>query len=419
MRHNTRIRVLVISDLFPNPPNPALGVFVERQTTHLQSHCDNVVVSPIRIFPHLRLWKQIRQPSDFRAEWQRWQAELAEIPNEWQINGVPIHYPRYTSLPRQVFQATWGFFAYPFLRKKLKYLHKEHSFDLIHAHYASTSGIIALLAERWMKVPIVLSIHGGDITYTAKQNPMSAAIMRFIFNRMDRILANSRWTAERIIRHGGAKDKIDLIYLGGNPPQDLSSPSQSLNKNHSTDPTTILSVGYLDERKGHAYVLRALKRLKAQGYQFRYLVVGNGYQQETLIDLTRSLQLQDHVSFEGLKTHDEVWPYFAECDIFVLPSWNEAFGLVYLEALSQGKPIIGCRGEGGPEELAALGDCIELVEARDIESLTRAIKYLLDHPMRRQEMGTIGKRVVEEHFTWPKTAEKTWQVYDQVLKTRK
>jgi glycosyltransferase involved in cell wall biosynthesis len=215
------------------------------------------------------------------------------------------------------------------------------------------------------------------------------------------------------VRYGGSPDKVQIVHLGGNPPKRIELGNALPPR--SNDVVLLLSVGYLEERKGHAYVLRALKELRQKGYNLYYKIVGDGSQKRALETLTRELGLDDVVSFEGYKSHSEVWPYFAECDIFVLPSWDEAFGIVYIEALALGKPVIGCEGEGGPEDLKALGDCIELVKPRDVGSLVSALQRLIENPERRRQMGEIGRRIVEEHFTWERNAADTMRIYRQVL----
>jgi len=385
---------------------------VENQARHLLPYCDVTVIAPVRVFPHLRLWKRLIRPRSFLKEWKQWQAELRHIPFYRESDsGIPVFYPRYTSPPRQIFHGLWGFFAYPFLLNLLKDLHHSHHFDLVHAHYASPCGVIALLARRWMKLPVIVSIHGADVTYTAKQNPVSATIIRWVFRNADAILANSTWTMRQIVRYGGTPEKAQIVRLGGNPSDAMTNLQARRIRNEAIN---LLSVGYLEERKGHSYVLHALRRLRDEGH-LRYVIVGDGSQREPLERLARSLGIDDIVSFEGYKPHQEVWRYFASCDIFVLPSWNEAFGIVYIEALSQGKPVIGCEGEGGPEDLKALGDCIELVKPRDVESLVVALRRLINDPERRRQMGEIGQRIVQEYFSWERNAADTFAIYCQIL----
>jgi teichuronic acid biosynthesis glycosyltransferase TuaC len=418
-----RLRVLCLSELYPNPVLPALGIFIERQVFHLQPYCDSVVVSPVRVFPHLQLWKQLQRPGQFGEEWRKWRANLARIPNSGAVNGVPVFYPRYTSLPKQLFHGLWGFFAYPFLKRQLIALHREQPFDLIHAHYASPCGVIALQAQRWMHVPIVLGIHGSDVTYTAKQKPIGAAVIRWAFQRADAIIANSAWTARQIVRYGGEAPKVQIVRYGGNPAQaqvaraggnvDRESREYKSQEQHGT--IKLLSIGNLYRSKGQAYVLRALRRLLDMGYALEYVIVGDGPERNRLEALVRELGLENHVRFEGYKSHAEVWPYFAACDIFVLPSWVEGFGVVYIEALGLGKPVIGCEGAGGPEDLKTLGDCIEIVKPQDVESLLQAMRRLLDDPERRKQMGEIGRKIVAEYFSWERNAADTLQIYQRVL----
>jgi teichuronic acid biosynthesis glycosyltransferase TuaC len=402
-----RLRILVLSDLFPDPVRPAFGIFVERQVFHLQADCDNVVVVPTRVFPPLRLWKRLLNPRRFFAEWRMWQAELNRIPIYDEVNGVCVYYPRYTSPPKQVFHGIWGFFAYLFILRQLRTLHREQPFDLIHAHYASPSGVIALLARRWMKVPVVLSVHGSDVSYTARQNSLSAAVIRWVFHNVDAIIANSSWTTGEIVRHGGKKDKIYIVRLGADPPGEFQADT-TLSRGGSA---VLLSVGNLYPAKGQAYVIRAFRRLLELGYSLNYIIVGDGSERESLETLVRQLKLEHVIQFEGYKSHTDVWPYYQRCDIFVLPSWVEGFGVVFIEALRLGRPVIGCEGTGGPEDLRMLGDCIELVKPRDVDSLVEALRRLLDDPQRRQHMGRIGQRVVAEYFTWQRNATDTLAIY--------
>ncbi len=409
-----RLNVLVLSEAFPNPTALTSGIFVQHQVSQIEAYCDQVVVSPIRVFPHLRLWKEIYRPKRLVASWQDWWTGLKRIPSQGEISGIPVFYPRYTSPPKQFFHGLWGFFAYPFLRQLLYELQSIRKFDLIHAHYASPCGLIALLAQRWMKIPIILSVHGGDVTFTARQNLLGAAIIRWVFENVDAILTNSTWTARQVIHFGGDPRKVHIVRLGGNAPAgiDLSTGSRS-----KDGKTTLLSVGNLYPTKGHIYVLYALRRLIAMGYSLRYVIVGDGPEKARLIKLVNELDLENEVSFEGAKPHGEVWSYFEASDIFVLPSWVEGFGLVFTEALGLGKPAIGCIGAGGPEDLKVLGDCIELVQPRDVESLVRALKNLLDDPQRARQMGETGRQIVAEHYTWERNAITTLQVYRQVLNT--
>ena len=260
-----QLSVLVISSLFPTPSRPASGIFVERQTTYLQKDCQQVVVSPTRVFPHLQIWKNIIKPDQFSKAVAQWKYELDTTPPYREITEdgklVPVFYPRYTSPPRQVSVSVWGYFAYPFVYALLKRLHRQYKFDLIHAHYALPGGQIALLAQRWMKIPFVVSIHGADLGYAVRASELNRIMIRKVFLSASAILANSNKTAEGILQYCKSPEKIKLVRLGANPPPAAVSvtPRKTV--------LNILTVGYLIEQKGHAFMLNAIQALIRDGYK--------------------------------------------------------------------------------------------------------------------------------------------------------
>jgi teichuronic acid biosynthesis glycosyltransferase TuaC len=406
-----RLKVLVLSDLFPTPTRPADGIFVERQSYHLKAWCDQTVVVSMRIFPPLRLWKYFSEPGRFLAEWKEWKNSVRQVPSAGDVNGLPTVYVPYTSLPKPLFQSSWGFCAYPFLKRTLVALHKKHRFDLIHAHWTVPSGVIAALAQRWMKVPIVVSIHGSELTYVARKTLLGPAVIRWALDKANMVVTNSTWTNREILKYGAKPEHLKVVRLGGNTPKYLQLNPDSAR----SGVVQLLSVGVLIKRKGHRFVVEALRVLSDMGYLFEYTIVGDGPGISTLTRMVEELGLSNVVHFVGHKSHADVWPYFSNCDIFVLPSWAEAFGVVYVEALGLRKPVIGCEGEGGPEDLKAFGDCVELVKPKDVPSLVDAIKRLIDDPVRRERMGNIGREIVSKYYTWEQNAAATMEVYREVL----
>jgi teichuronic acid biosynthesis glycosyltransferase TuaC len=405
------MNVLVISDLFPDPANPASGIFVERQVSHLKPYCNQTVVVPIRMIPPLHIWKQLLHRK-FISSLNKWQANLRLIPRESKINGIRCYYIRYLSPPRRMLDGLWGFFAYCFLYRQLMALHKQLKFDLIHAHFATPSGTIALLARRWMAVPVALCVHGSELTYTVKQGPIGVSVVRWVFKNVDVICTNSSWTSAKVVKYGADPKKVKLVRLGGNF-QYASHQMEAKRNLRST--TALLSVGDLIKSKGQSYVLEAVRILTVLGYGVDYLIVGDGPQRLNLQTQAERLGISGVVHFIGVKAHNEVVRYFEECDIFVLPSWIESFGVVYVEALGLGKPVIGCAGAGGPEDIKALGDCLELVTPQDVPSLVAAIRRLIDNPERRKRMGEIGREIVSKYYTWEQNAAATIEIYKEFI----
>lgn len=407
------LRVLTLSDLYPRPRYLAHGIYVEQQTQHLKALCDPVVVAPVRVFPPTSVFKQIRNLSRFKQAWQKWREDLSLVPKFEEKRGIPVYYPRYTSLPNQVLHASWGWFAYGATAALLKRLHRAEPFDLIHAHFASPGGVMGLLAKRWMKVPVALSVHGMDLAVTAAQNAAGAAIVRYVFQNVDAIFANSRRTASEIIRYGADPNKVHVVYLGtdGHQPPPVRATT-------APRPLNLLTVSHLWLSKGVDLVLHSLRQLLDEGFDLTYTIVGDGDYRAALEKLVRDLQLTPYVTFAGYTPHHGVWEYFAKCDVYVQPSWVEAFGLVYLEALSQGKAVIGCDTSGANDIAQLYRDGVELVQPRNQDDVTNALRVLIQDADRRQRVSQNGPRFIQERFSWQRTARETMLVYQQLLETR-
>ena len=108
------------------------------------------------------------------------------------------------------------------------------------------------------------------------------------------------------------------------------------------DHSVILSVSYLITRKAIDFNLRAIAQLKYKYPNLKYLIIGDGPEKNHLKSLSKNLGINQMVEFLGQLSNKKVMEYMAETDIFSLPSWDEAFGVVYIEAMAQGKPVIGC-----------------------------------------------------------------------------
>lgn len=129
-----------------------------------------------------------------------------------------------------------------------------------------------------------------------------------------------------------------------------------------------------------------------------YYVVGEGPEMNRLKDMTKMLGLQDNVKFLGLLPRNQVFTQIAKADIFSLPSWNEAFGVVR-EAMALAKPVIACKGEG-IEDIIRHGENGLLVEPKNVDSLVEALDFLLSNPTKAKIMGEKAQALVLNKYTW-------------------
>ena len=133
-------------------------------------------------------------------------------------------------------------------------------------------------------------------------------------------------------------------------------------------------------------------------------------QRRKLEELISSLGIRDHVWWLGVLPQGELPRYYGAADVFVLPSRYELFGIVMLEAMACGVPVVATRF-GGPAEVIAHGETGFLVDPTDPEELAGAIEALLSNPELRREMGRRTRRAAEERYSWTASARLHRELY--------
>jgi glycosyltransferase involved in cell wall biosynthesis len=170
----------------------------------------------------------------------------------------------------------------------------------------------------------------------------------------------------------------------------------------SDDTVGLLSVARLwaDEgRKGIDHTIEAVARLSAREPKLRYTIIGKGEDKPRLAGLAESLGVADRVDFRQDLTDEELAEQYRRCSIFVLPSGQEGFGIVFLEAMRFSKPCIG-GNEGGTPEVIEEGETGFLIPFGDVDTLVQRLETLLADPELRRSMGSAGRRRLLDQFTY-------------------
>ena len=178
----------------------------------------------------------------------------------------------------------------------------------------------------------------------------------------------------------------------------------------------ILTVAGLSEHKGIQWVIRAMPKILSEFPDARYVVAGDGGYRpelERIVEDTLPPRLRHAVTFLGRISDSEKYACYDMCDVFAMPSSEEGFGLVYVEAAAFGKPAIGCDVMGVPEAVIH-GETGLLVNPMDVEAVTGAILRLLHDQSDRARMGRNGRRRVESELSWDASARKYQQVIDEL-----
>jgi glycosyltransferase involved in cell wall biosynthesis len=279
----------------------------------------------------------------------------------------------------------------------------------VHAHNAVPAGD----AVRRTRIggPLVVSVHGGDVFYTARQGAVGEGAVAAGLQAADLVLANSEGIADLARAHGARRTRV--VHLGAEAPLGAAQRADGAVPVRGTQ--TLVTVAHLVARKRHADVLRALAVLGPRHPTLRYAIVGEGPERVALEGLAVRLGVREKVDFYGQLDPRAALERVRACTLFVMPSTDEAFGVAYVEAMAAGLPAIGCRGEPGPEEIAAAGDGFVLVPPGDIERLTQRIDELLSDSHRLREAGMRARASVTASFSWSRCGEQTLASYRDVL----
>ena len=409
-RHS-RPRVAVVAEFYPSVRDPVLGVWAHRQALAARDAGADVRVLVLQRLVPPRSALAAGPTSGARAL-----AERVREPLRQTRDGIEIAYVPYVSPPRDRSYAAWGAWAAPALGVALRVLARSFEFDLIHAHNAVPAGEAVRRAR--LDTPTVVSVHGGDVLYTARRDQAGAQAVARGLGAAALVLANSHGIAEMARVHGAAETRV--VHLGTDLPSSQrhvrgDSRAGWTASGRAQPAPSLVTVAHLVARKRHADVLRALAVLGPRHPTLRYTVIGDGPERIALEGLAVRLGVAERVDFLGQLAPDEAVRRARSCTLFVMPSTDEAFGVAYVEAMAAGVPAIGCRGEPGPEEIAAAGDGFLLVPPGDIERLTQRIDELLSDPHRLREAGQRARASVAANFTWERCGEQTLAAYEHVL----
>jgi len=392
------MKVVIVSEFYPRRQDPVLGVWAHRQALAARAAGAEVEVVVLhRVVPPLASLR-----AGPRAAIAAATARIGQ-PSHDTIDGLAVSYAPFVSPVRSRTYAAWGAWAAPSLRRALRHLRRRFDFDLIHAHNAIPAGDAARRVKR--DVPLVVSVHGGDVLYTARLSRAGDAAVRRGLGAARLVLANSHGIAELAAQHGANETRV--VHLGTDVPERTAARSGA---------PTIVTVAHLVARKRHADVLRAVAVLSARHPTLRYQIIGDGPERGALVALAERLGIAERVTFLGQLDPAAALETARRGTLFAMPSTEEAFGVAYIEAMAAGLPAIGCRGEPGPEEIAAAGDGFLLVPPGDIERLTQRIDELLSDPHRLREAGQRARATALAHFTWEGCGTRTVAAYEHALR---
>lgn len=305
--------------------------------------------------------------------------------------------------------------------------------DIYEAHTVSGYGFLKGITEEVRTKPFIQTIHGvlaDEYLKSFKEHPFNPRmrLSRFFLSYLSRIemetaeyatlvVTVSKYSFKRIVQlYNVDKNKIRIVPNG----VDINrfkpeKPSKSFKRNLGMKggESCILFVGNLVPRKGLHLLIKSAKQIIKENKNVKFVIVGEGPLRNSLIKYAKENKVSENFIFLG-KVHDEVLPKLYNCsDIVVLPSLQEGLGITLLEAQAAAKPVVASK-VGGTSDIVLNGETGFLVYP-DIYEIAEAILKLLSDEDLRNLMGSNGRKLVCEKFSWKKCAEKMLNVYHEAL----
>ena len=384
-RPRTRLHVLTLTPFYPVENDDAQGCFV---------------AEPLRPLAELGICNNVLAVRPFYRDW----------PGPCNAT-TPARRKKYFSFPGGLGLPTSGIAAFASIVRAVRRIHSNHPIDLVHAHSALPCGHAAVLLSRYLGIPFVVTVHGLDAFFANQVAGYAGTwckrISEHVYQSARAVVCISERVRKEVTKNIDGPLSTVLVYNGADP--NRFSPGLS-----SSESNVILSVGNLIPTKGHDVLLRAFADIQQRCSAIRCEIIGEGPEQSRLKALSSQLGITQKIEFLGRQSRTQVAEAMRRCTVFALPSCYEGLGCVYLEAMSAGKPVIACRGQG-IEEIIRNGTNGFLVEPGNIAALARTIATLVDNPQLRHKIGSEARRTVLRSFTLAHQAERLAEVYRECL----
>jgi L-malate glycosyltransferase len=346
-----RKKVLFIPSWFPNQEDPISGVFIQEQAVALSRYHDVVV-----LVPGMAAWRNVANRKATDRSSKESQAGLT-VYREFARPLIP-HGPE---------SIDYGTFARAAENGFKKIVKEWGTPDIIHTHVVLPAGWSALKVAKRYGIPIVLTEHSSPFSMHLGTE-LSRKLVRETLTGVSRLIAISPSLAKQLTDfHPGLQ--IDVI--GESVKTDFFVPTTGTSRRNASGKSFFVAAR-LSEQKGLDHLIKAVHLLKEKGVNsFDLVIGGDGPDRQKLEQLAANLGIAERCRFIGGLNREQVRDEMQKCDVFVLSSLHETFGVVVGEAMACGKPVISTRC-GGPEFIVT-GENGVLVNVGDAQALADAM----------------------------------------------
>lgn len=276
--------------------------------------------------------------------------------------------------------------------------------EVIHAHTIGFDSEIGGFLKSLLHIPLVVTIHGSDARFPIDNGRID--YLKKWCNPIDEIITVSS-KIQRELAHNGIDNIITTVHNGYN--HSLTQvKDQSEKKKHS-----VLQVGSLIESKHNDITIRAFQQYKKKYPDAIYNIIGEGPKKNTILEMCRNNGIEDSVFIHGNMSNDRVLGFMEESEYFIMPSYPEGFGIVYLEAMSKGCITIGTIGEG-IEDLIDNGSNGFLVEKGDYQKIYEDMVWCEENPQQSEKISENARNSVSD-LGWDRNARQCMNIYKEVV----
>ncbi len=399
------MRIMVISHMYPSTSRPYNGIFVKHQVEAIAKLGHSItVVCPI---PWIPKWIPFLI--------KRWK-EFQRLPTYERQNNIEVHFMKSLVIPKG-FDRIRGKMYYYLKKKFLRNLIKSKKIELLHAHTAFPNGELAILLKFHLNLPVVISIHGADLIISANKSIKYYNKLLNVLLRSDQIVLNSKKLQSLLFNKYGVERfnyRTKIIYNGIQIYKKLPKsifPNQNITFN-------LITIASLTKQKNIINVLKSVKPIVNKYQNFKYHIIGDGWYKDRLIKYCKKEKIDSSVYFWGAMEHKKAMAYLKNSDGFILLSKNEAFGIVYIEAMYFGIPVIASKGEG-IEEIIDHDKNGLLVNPNNIDQTVQCIEMLVRDKEKRKRIGEEASKSVWPKFSWKNNALAYETIYNKLIRETK